>query len=69
MLGAACLLVALTASASPQTTNSSATFGPSNGQFNLKVDAGAIVNLRRVEDRVDTDYMQANQRLGDVFLR
>src|SRR3989440_6054743 len=68
-LGAACLLFAFIATASSQTTNSSFTTGSSTGQFNLKLDAGAIVNLRRTDDRVDTDYIQASQRLGDVFLR
>src|SRR5436190_6167074 len=56
-------------SQTPQTTNSSVTLGPSNGQFNLKLDAGAIVSLRRAQDRVDTDYIQTSRRLGDVFLR
>ncbi len=68
-LGAACLLFAFTATAPSQTTNSPFALGPSSGQFNLKLDAGAIVNLRRTDDRVDTDYIQAGQRLGDVFLR
>ena len=68
-LGAACLLFAFAATVSAQTTNPSFTLGPSAGQFNLKLDAGAIVTLRRTDDRVDTDYIQAGQRLGDVFLR
>ena len=63
------LFLAFMATASSQTTNPSFTLGPSAGQFNLKLDAGAIVNLRRTDDRVDTDYIQAGQRLGDVFLR
>jgi hypothetical protein len=67
--GVACLFFAFAATASSQTTNPSATPGPSAGQFNLKLDAGAIVNLRRTDDRVDTDYIQTGQRLGDVFLR
>src|SRR5436305_2323415 len=67
MLGAVCLLLAFAIDVSPQTGRSPV--GVTNSQFNLKLDAGAIVNLRRAEDRVDTDYIQAGQRLGDVFLR
>src|SRR5437762_6191767 len=67
MLGAACLLLAFAIDVSPQTGRSPV--GVTNSQFNLKLDAGAIVNLRRAEDRVDTDYIQAGQRLADVFLR
>src|SRR5262245_22339505 len=52
-----------------QTAGPPATFGPANGLFNLKLDAGAIVSLRRAQDRVDTEYIQTNRRLGDVFLR
>src|SRR5213080_1755213 len=69
MLRAVCFLLALTTGAFAQTSISTVTTSPANGQFNLKLDAGAIVNLRRTEDRVDTDYIQAGQRLGDVFLR
>src|SRR5438874_5079494 len=68
-LRAVCLLVAFTTASSSQTPSPPITSGPANGQFNLKLDAGAIVNLRRTDDRVDTDYIQAGQRLGDVFLR
>jgi hypothetical protein len=69
MLGAACLLLAFAIDVSPQAGKPPVTTGPANGQFTLKLDAGAIVNLRHTEDRVDTDYIQASQRLGDVFLR
>lgn len=41
----------------------------SQSAFNLKLDAGAIVGLRRVNDAFPTEYMQTNRRLGDVFLR
>ena len=68
-LRAVCLLVAFTTASSSQTPSPPITSGPANGQFNLKLNAGAIVNLRRTDDRVDTDYIQAGQRLGDVFLR
>src|SRR5438045_3614912 len=68
-LRAVCFLLALTTGAFAQTSSSTVTTSPANGQFNLKLDAGAIVNLRRTDDRVDTDYIQAGQRLGDVFLR
>ena len=37
-------------------------------QFALKFDAGAVVSLRRVRDRFDTDYVQSGQRLGDIAL-
>src|SRR5439155_8794427 len=69
MLGAACLLLALAIDVSPQAGKPPVASGVPNGQFNLKLDAGAIVSLRRREDRVDTDYLQAGQRLGDAFLR
>ena len=41
----------------------------SQSAFNLKLDAGAIVSLRRVNDAFPTEYIQTNRRLGDVFLR
>jgi hypothetical protein len=53
ILGAACLLIALAANASPQTSTSA--LASDKGQFNLKLDAAAIVNLRRADDRVDDD--------------
>jgi len=58
-------LLALGTSAWSQTP----TANPSTGQFNLKLDAGAIVSLRRAQDAVDTEYIQAGRRLGDIFLR
>src|SRR6185369_17652306 len=63
------LLLAFTTAASSQTNNSPLTVGPASGQFNLKLDAGAVVSLRRAQDRVDTEYIQTSRRLGDVFLR
>ena len=41
----------------------------SQSAFSLKVDAGAIVSLRRVNDAFPTEYIQNNRRLGDVLLR
>ena len=38
-------------------------------QFAVKVDAGAIVSLKRVGDAFDTDYVQAGRRLGDVIVK
>src|SRR6185369_14098023 len=63
------LVLAFTTAAFSQTGGPSETFGPSTGQFNLKLDAGAIVSLRRAQDPVDTEYIQTSRRLGDVFLR
>src|SRR5215204_2834100 len=37
--------------------------------FDVKVDTGGIVSLRRVNDGFPTDYIQTNRRLGDVSLR
>jgi len=59
-------LFALSAIAAAQTPNAPDT---SKGQFNLKLDAGAIVSLRRAQDAVDTEYIQSSRRLGDVFIR
>src|SRR6185295_7516568 len=42
---------------------------PANGVFQVKVEAGAIVSLRRSDDSFPTDYIQSGRRLGDVFLR
>jgi hypothetical protein len=39
------------------------------GTFDVKLDNGAIVGLRRVNDRFPTDYIQNARRLGDVSLR
>ena len=36
--------------------------------FALKFDAGAIVSLRRVSDRFDTDYVRPGHRLGDAVV-
>src|SRR5215831_15410793 len=68
LLGAICLHLAFAAVAWSQTSPPVA-FGPAGGQFNLKLDAGAIVSLRRRQDAVDTDYIQTGRRIGDVFLR
>lgn len=40
-----------------------------NSEFDIKLDAGAIVGLRRVGDAFDTEYILPGKRLGDVFLR
>ena len=37
--------------------------------FDVKVETGGIVSLRRVNDGFPTDYIQTNRRLGDVSLR
>src|SRR5262249_58539195 len=66
---AACFMIAFAINASTQVAKTPTTTGATNGEFNIKLDAGAIVSLRRTEDRVDTDYIQAGRRLGDVFLR
>jgi hypothetical protein len=63
------LFLAFTTAAFSQTSSPAAPLGPANGQFNLKLDAGAIVSLRRAQDPVDTEYIQTSRRLGDVFLR
>ena len=41
----------------------------SQSLFSLKLDAGAIVSLRRANDVFPTEYIQNNRRLGDVSLR
>src|SRR5437667_690766 len=68
-LRAVCFLLAFATGALSQTSGPLVTSRPANGSFEIKLDAGAIVSLRRREDRVDTDYLQAGQRLGDAFLR
>lgn len=68
-LRAVCLLLALASAAWSQTPSPLVTPSPANGQFNIKLDAGAIVSLRHAEDPVDTEYIQTGRRLGDVFLR
>src|SRR5262245_2167865 len=68
-LAAACLLIVFPIKAFPQESKAPVASGLPNGQFRIKFDAGAIVSLRRTDDRVDTDYIQTGRRLGDVFLR
>jgi hypothetical protein len=63
----ACFFLALASVSWSQTSTSPV--GPAGGQFNLKLDAGAIVSLRRAQDQVDTEYIQTGRRLGDVWLR
>src|SRR5262245_34442186 len=41
----------------------------SQSTFDIKLDAGAIVSLRRMNDAFPTEYIQNNRRLGDVSLR
>jgi hypothetical protein len=62
-LAAVCLFFAFATAALSQTA------APPGEQFEVKFDAGAIVSLRRAQDRVDTEYVQAGRRLGDVFIR
>src|SRR5262252_1458367 len=68
-LAIACVYLAFATVTWSQTPSSPGTFGPAGGQFNLKLEAGAIVSLRRRQDAVDTDYVQTGRRLGDLFLR
>lgn len=68
-LGALSLLVIFATVGSSQTSSPTVTTGPADGQFNVKIETGAILSLRRAEDRVDTEYIQAGRRLGDVFIR
>jgi len=41
----------------------------SASEFTVKMDAGAIVSLKRAGDAFDTDYIQAGRRLGDAILK
>jgi hypothetical protein len=68
-LRAVCFLLAFTTGVLSQTSSPLVTFGPANGPFEIKLDAGAIVSLRHAQDRVDTEYIQTGRRLGDVFIR
>jgi len=43
--------------------------GPSNSQFNLKFDAGAIVSLKPAQSPSDTQFISPGRRLGDVIIR
>ena len=40
-----------------------------NSQFELKLDAGAIVSLKSTRDGFHTEYVQPGARLGDVAIR
>ena len=40
-----------------------------SAQFAVAFQAGTLVSLRRVGDAFDTNYVQAERRLGDVLLR
>ena len=35
-------------------------------QFQVRFDSGAVVSLKRVADRIDTEYVPAGRRLGDI---
>jgi Family of unknown function (DUF5695) len=63
----ASLLPLLAQSADSQLSGSQLS-GSSSSQFDVKFNAGAIVNLRRRDDTVDTDYLQG-RRLGDVNIQ
>lgn len=67
MLALVCLFLLGAGAALSQTDSRAA--DSSNGQFVVKLDAGAIVSLRRAQDRVDTEYVQTGRRIGDVFIR
>jgi len=40
-----------------------------NAEYDLRIDKGGIVGLRRVNDSFDTDYILAGKRLGDLVIR
>src|SRR5262249_51132244 len=69
ILGAASLLFVLAGEIASQVSRAPAPSDATSGQFAVKVDGGAILSLRRMQDRVDTDYIQTGRRLGDVFIR
>lgn len=62
-----CLILLVASPALSQTARASAV--ASTSQFDLKMDAGAIISLKRAGDRVATEYIQSGRRLGDVSLR
>jgi hypothetical protein len=68
-LRVALLLFASAASAVSQTAGGSAALAVAEGQFDVQLDAGAIVSLRPPSDGVKTEYVQTGRRLGDVFIR
>lgn len=41
----------------------------SNAQFEVKLDASAIVSLKRAQDSFHTDTIAPGHRLGDVVVR
>ena len=41
----------------------------SNNEFDLKIDNGAIVGLKRVNDAFDTEYIAPDSRLCDVVVK
>jgi hypothetical protein len=41
---------------------------PSLSEFVVKIEAGAIVSLKRAGDAFDTDYVQSGRRLGDAVV-
>ncbi len=69
MVAAGCLILAYALVVLPQSSNQSAPAGSINGQFEVKLEAGAIISLRRLQDRINTEYVQSGRRLGDVSLR
>ena len=42
--------------------------GPPNSDFDVRLDAGAIVSLKYAHDTVDTDYIAPRARLGDAHI-
>jgi hypothetical protein len=44
-------------------------FAPGTLQFQVRFEAGAIVSLKRVADRIDTEYLPSGRRLGDITIR
>ena len=62
-------LAASTAPLLSQSTNPSAPVR-GNSQFELKLDAGAIISLKRAADRDHaTEFIAAGRRLGDVVVK
>ena len=69
ILAIACLLFACTFESLSQTANQPVPTVSAAGQFEVKLDAGAITSLRRSQDPINTEYVQTGRRLGDVSLR
>lgn len=62
------LFFSLTAASFSQSKNQTIT-GRTNSQFQLKLDAGAIVSLRSAHDRNETEFIAQGRRLGDALVK